>query len=413
MSEAAALVALAASLAAAVARPRRAPDWAVASLAAAALALGGVLSGRDASAAVRHLGPTVGFLAALLVLAYGCRRAGLFDALGRLMAAGARGRPRRLLAMVFLAAAGTTAVLSLDATVVLLTPIVFATAARLPTSSRPHVYACTHLANSSSLVLPVSNLTNLLAFQALSISFVRFGGLMALPWLAALAIEWAVLRRVFRSELPEPGQSTAERGAVDVEGRVPLFALAVLGATLVGFGFSSLIGIAPAWFAAAGALVMVVRQRISLPAVVRSAEPTFLIFVLALGLVVRAAGDHGLSSFVDSLVPHGTALPKLLAIAGISAVVANLLNNLPATLILLPVAAASGPGGALAMLIGVNIGPNLTYTGSLATLLWRRVVHAHAEATDLAQFTRLGLLTVPPALAACTICLWLALQVVK
>jgi arsenical pump membrane protein len=339
VSEAAALVALAASLAAAVAGPRWAPDWAVALLAAAALAVGGVLSGHEASAAVRHLGPTVGFLAAL--------------------------------------------------------------------------YVCTHLANSSSLVLPVSNLTNLLAFQALSISFVRFGGLMALPWLAALAIEWAVLSRVFRSELPESGQSTAKASAVDVEGRMPLFALGVLGATLVGFGFSSLIGVAPAWFAAAGALVLVARERISLPAVIRSAEPTFLIFVLALGMVVRAAGDHGLSSFVDSLVPHGTALPKLLAIAGISAVVANLLNNLPATLILLPVAAASGPGGVLAMLIGVNVGPNLTYTGSLATLLWRRVVQAHAEATDVVQFTRLGLFTVPPALAACTVCLWLALQVVK
>jgi arsenical pump membrane protein len=275
------------------------------------------------------------------------------------------------------------------------------------------VYACTHLANSSSLVLPVSNLTNLLAFQALSVSFVRFGGLMALPWLAALAIEWAVLSRVFRSELPQPGQSAAKRSAAHADCGVPLFALGVLGATLVGFGFSSLIGVGPAWFATAGAAVLVVRERISLPAVVRSAEPTFLIFVLALGIVVRAAGDHGLSGFVDSLVPHGTALPTLLAIAGISAVVANLLNNLPATLILLPVAAASGPGGALAMLIGVNVGPNLTYTGSLATLLWRRVVHAHAEATDLAQFTRLGLLTVPPALVACTICLWLALQVVK
>ncbi|MGN6169562.1 MAG: SLC13 family permease [Solirubrobacteraceae bacterium] len=413
MSEAAALVALAASLAAAVARPRWAPDWVVASLAAAALAIGGVLSGHEASAALRHLGPTVGFLAALLVLAYGCRRAGLFDALGHEMAAGARGRPRRLLALVFLAAAGTTAVLSLDATVVLLTPIVFATAARLPTSSRPHVYASAHLANSASLVLPISNLTNLLAFQALSISFVRFGGLMVLPWLAALAIEWAVLSRVFRSELPAPGPRARERAAVAAPRRLPLFALGVLGATLAAFGFSSLIGLAPVWFAAAGALVLVAHERTSVPAVVRSAEPTFLVFVLALGMVVRAAGDHGLSSFVDSLVPHGTALPKLLAIAGIAAVVANLLNNLPATLILLPVAAASGAGGVLAMLIGVNIGPNLTYTGSLATLLWRRVVHAHAETTDVVQFTRLGLLTVPPALAACTICLWLALQVVR
>jgi arsenical pump membrane protein len=413
VSEAAALVALAASLAAAVTRPRWAPDWAVASLAAAALAIGGVLSGHEASAAVRHLGPTVGFLAALLVLAYGCRRAGLFDALGREMARGAQGRPRRLLAMVFLAAAGTTAVLSLDATVVLLTPIVFATAARLPTSSRPHVYACTHLANSASLVLPSSNLTNLLAFQALSISFVRFGGLMVLPWLVAIAIEWAVLSRVFRSELPDPGPGTGERGVAGAERRVPVFALGVLGATLVAFGFSSLIGIAPAWFAAAGALVLVARERISFPALVRSAEPTFLVFVLALGMVVRAAGDHGLSSLVDSLVPHGASLPKLLAIAGIGALIANLFNNLPATLILLRVAAASGPGGVLAMLIGVNVGPNLTYTGSLATLLWRRVVHAHAETTDVAQFTRLGLLTVAPALALCTACLWLALQVVR
>jgi arsenical pump membrane protein len=310
----------------------------------ATLAIAGVLSGHEASAAVRHLGPTVGFLAALLVLAYGCRQAGLFDALGREMATGARGRPRRLLAMVFLAAASTTAVLSLDATVVLLTPIVFATAARLPTSSRPHVFACTHLANSASLVLPISNLTNLLAFQALSISFVRFGGLMAVSWLAALAIEWAVLSRVFGSELAAPAPRAGERDLVAVERCVPLFALGVLGATLVGFGFSSLVGVAPVWFAAAGALVLVARERISLPALVRSAEPTFLVFVLALGMVVRAAGDHGLSSFVDSLVPHGTTLPKLLAIAGIGALCANLLNNLPATLILLPVAAAAAQG---------------------------------------------------------------------
>src|SRR5919107_153001 len=87
---------------------------------------------RRRRAAASDLGPTLAFLAALLVLADGCRAAGLFEALGAAIAAGARGRPRRLLAMVFAAAAGTTAVLSLDATVVLLTPVVFATAARLP-----------------------------------------------------------------------------------------------------------------------------------------------------------------------------------------------------------------------------------------------------------------------------------------
>ena len=142
MSEVVALVVLAACLAAAVARPRWAPDWAVAAGGAVLLVVVGILSVHGARDALGQLGPTVGFLAALLVLADGCRRAGMFDALGAWMALGSRGRPRRLLAMVFLAAAGTTAVLSLDATVVLLTPIVFATAARLRTNARPHVYAC-------------------------------------------------------------------------------------------------------------------------------------------------------------------------------------------------------------------------------------------------------------------------------
>ena len=116
------------------------------------------------------------------------------------------GRPRRLLALVFAAAAGTTAVLSLDATVVLLTPIVFATAARLPAKPRPHVYACTHLANSASLLLPVSNLTNLLAFAACGVSFTRFAALMALPWAVAIAIEWIVLSRFFADDLLPPAE---------------------------------------------------------------------------------------------------------------------------------------------------------------------------------------------------------------
>jgi arsenical pump membrane protein len=100
-----------------------------------------------------------------------------------------------------------------------------------------------------------------------------------------------------------------------------------------------------------------------------------------------------------------------MGVAAVSAVAANLLNNLPATLIILPVAATSGTGAVLAMLVGVNVGPNLTYVGSLATLLWRRIVHRHDHETDVAEFTRLGLCTVPAALIASTIALWLALQV--
>jgi arsenical pump membrane protein len=410
LSEAAALLALVATLAAAIARPRLAPDWAVAAGAALLLVATGVLSTSDARDAVGDLGPTIAFLAALLVLADGCREAGLFAALGATMAAGSRGRPLRLLAMVFAVAAGTTAVLSLDATVVLLTPVVFATAARLRASPRPHVYACSHLANSASLLLPVSNLTNLLAFEATGLSFLRFAALMALPWLAALAIEWLALSRAFASDLRARRAARAVRSGDAVP--LPRFAVGVVAATLAGFAVSSLLGIAPAWVAAAGALALAVRRRRSPRALLGAVEPPFLVFVLGLAVVVRAAGDRGLQSAVDSLVPQGDGLLALIGVAAVAALVANVVNNLPATLILLPVAAAGGPGPALAMLIGVNVGPNLTYVGSLATLLWRRVLHAHDHDTDLGEFLRLGALTVPPVLLASTVALWLALRVV-
>ena len=107
-------------------------------------------------------------------------------------------------------------------------------------------------------------------------------------------------------------------------------------------------------------------------------------------MIVAAAGRHGLSSAVDQLIPGGHGVPALLAVAAVSATLANLVNNLPATLIILPVAASGGTGTVLAMLLGVNIGPNLTYVGSLATLLWRRIVHAHDQATDIGEFTRLA-----------------------
>ena len=298
--------------------------------------------------------------------------------------------------------------LSLDATVVLLTPVVFATAARLRFSPRPHVYACTHLANSASLLLPVSNLTNLLAFEASGLSFTRFAALMALPWLAAIAVEWVVLSRSFRSELA-PARHVP---AVGPAGALPAFALAVLGLTLVGFVATSALGVEPVWAAVAGALVLTLHTRPSPRELADSAEPGFLVFVLGLGVVVAAASAHGLGDAVDSLIPQGDGLPALIAIAVLAAVVANLVNNLPATLIMLPAVAAGGPGPVLAMLVGVNVGPNLSYVGSLATLLWRRVMHAHDEPTDLGAFVRLGLQTVPAILLTATAGLWLALQVI-
>jgi arsenical pump membrane protein len=134
--------------------------------------------------------------------------------------------------------------------------------------------------------------------------------------------------------------------------------------------------------------------------------------VLALGVVVAAVTGNGLGRALRHLLPGGTTLPALLGTAALAAVLANVINNLPAVLVLLPLAAAAGPGAVLAVLLGVNIGPNLTYTGSLATLLWRRIVRAHDAGVDLGEFTRLGLLTVPAALILAVLALWASLHAI-
>jgi arsenical pump membrane protein len=189
-----------------------------------------------------------------------------------------------------------------------------------------------------------------------------------------------------------------------------------VAATLAGFVVASLAGINPAWAAAAGAAVLAVRalarRHTSLGGIGRAAGIPFLLFVLALGLVVAAVTGNGLATVLRQVLPGGSSLLALLGTAALAAAVANLINNLPAVLVLLPLAAPAGPAAVLAVLIGTNIGPNLTYSGSLATLLWRRVLREHDAEPDIGEFTRLGLLTVPAALIVATVALWAGLHVI-
>ncbi|MEU1271568.1 SLC13 family permease [Streptomyces sp. NPDC005799] len=412
LAEALSVALLAAVLGFAVVRPKGLPEAVLAVPAAGIVIATGAIPLAHAREEAARLGPVVGFLAAVLVLAHFCDVEGLFQACGAWMARWAAGSPGRLLTAVFALASVITAVLSLDATVVLLTPVVFATAARAGVRARPHLYACAHLSNTASLLLPVSNLTNLLAFETSGLSFTRFAALMALPWVVAIGVEYLVFRRFFRDDLsaaahsPEPGETPG----------LPLFALITVGCTLAGFVVASTLGVEPAWVAAAGALVLagraLVRRRATPLAVVKAASPAFLAFVLALGVVVRAVVDNGLADALGHVVPSGSGLLALLGIAALAAVLANLINNLPAVLVLLPLSAAAGPGAVLAVLLGVNIGPNLTYAGSLATLLWRRIVHGHGQDVHLGHFTRLGLIATPAALVSAVAALWLSLQVI-
>jgi arsenical pump membrane protein len=230
---------------------------------------------------------------------------------------------------------------------------------------------------------------------------------MTLPWIAAVAVEFLLLRWLFARDLSVEPKRDAAQEVTDV----PVLVLVVLALTLVGFAVASLLGLSPAWAALAGAVVLGVhglaRRRTTVSAIADALDVPFLAFVLCLGVVVAAVMVHGLDDAMRELLPSGDALPSLLAIAGVAALLSNVVNNLPAVLVLLPL--VTGPAAVLAVLIGVNVGPNLSYAGSLANLLWRSAVRRDMRA-GFVEFTRIGLLTAPITLVVAVLALWVSIR---
>ncbi|GAA1762352.1 ArsB/NhaD family transporter [Nocardioides hankookensis] len=394
------VAALLALLATAYAHPSGRVEAGVGLVAALVTLATGILSWSDVEDTVRHLGPVVLFLVTILVVADVCARAGLFAAAAARVREVGGGRAVPIFTGVFLLAAAVTAVLSLDATVVLLTPVVVAAAVSSGTSYRPGAHACLRMANSASLLLPVSNLTNLLAMPHLDLTFGGFALVMAPVLAVVLVVEYVALRLLFRRELSAPpGPAYAEE--TPPLPRVPLVVVLLM---LVGFGVGSPLGVEPFWVSGAAALVLVgwARRRglLGVPDAVRAAHPAFALFVLCLGVVVAALATGFLGDWVNDALPDGTDFASLLLIAVLATVLANLLTNLSATLLLVPLLAPLGDTAVLAALLGLNIGSGLSYTGSLANLLWRRGMVRLGHPPSLREFHRVSLLVTPVSLVA-------------
>ena len=373
----------------------------------------GLVSFDDALDVLDRLLPTLVFLASIFVIAEAVRAAGLFERAGALLSRGPHTSVRRLLVAISLAAVAVTTVMSLDATAVLFTPVVIGLVRSRHIDSERPLLVTTQLANAGSGLLPVSNLTNLLVFSATGLTFGGFAVRMLLPTAAASAVVvWVVCRRPRGPRTMEPDASPSPP-RLDGFARFVIAALVVLFAS---FFVVSQLGGEPAWAAAVGAGVLaiatIVSRRDSPRVVLAALSPSFVVFVAGLGVVVEAAVQHGLGSVARDVMPDGDGFWALLAIVGLAALLANMVNNIPATLVLLPVMSAGPTGQLLALLVGVNVGPNLTYTGSLATLLWRRVVRAEDLEPSRGAFFRLGLLATPLALVLSTIALWLTLRVI-
>jgi arsenical pump membrane protein len=231
---------------------------------------------------------------------------------------------------------------------------------------------------------------------------------MVAPWAVACTGEWLALRWFFAGDLRRGGPAPLVTAPP-----APRYALCVLMATVALFAVTSSAHVSPAWAACAGCLALLVPRlrtgTVRIPQLVAEANPGFCAFVLALAVVVQGVTRHGLGRLLADLLPHTGGWWQLLAVAALAALLANMVNNLPATLALVPLLAGS-PAVLLAMLLGVNIGPNATYQGSLATLLWRRILPA-GDRPRAGEFHRLGLLATPVVLAASACTLWAALRV--
>jgi arsenical pump membrane protein len=347
--------------------------------------------------------PVLLFLALIQVVADLCDDAGLFDVSAHVAARVARGSRLRLFLLFTLLATVCTWVLSIDTTAVLLAPIGLALAGELGLSALPFAFASIWLANAASLLLPVSNLTNLLA-QSHLVAGAAFVRETWLPQLAVLVVVLGVLLLRHRAAL---------RGSYAVPTRLPSYdpVLLWLSAGVVALIGPAILGGAPAWVVAlVASVVLVLGFVVRRPAavqpgrLVRLVPWSVLVFAIVLFAVVEVAVEEG-SSFLGSLFGSGDSLASLFQLAGTSGVLGNVINNLPAYLVVEPF--ADSADRLVTALVAVNVGPMLLAWGSLANLLWLRACRTRGLEISMVRFGLEGLLVVPLAMAVGVLTVWL------
>ena len=361
--------------------------WAVLGAAGALVVLSRWLPSDAArQVAISRGGPVMGFLLAVTVLAGLADRAGVFDVAAGACARAARGSTLRLFLLTAALGTATTIGMSLDTTAVLLTPVVLTVADQLELSPLPFAFLAVWLANTASLLLPVSNLTNLLAVQRVGLSTVGFAARMALPELVAVTVTVAYIGLVYRHDITG-SYDPPRRRRVDDPWTFRVCAVACLAVA------PGVIGGVPPWAVAtpcatAAVAVFAVRQRTQLR---WSLLPwRIVIFTEGLFLVVTAVARHGGTRLLTELSGHSVLATTTTAVAA-----SNLVNNLPSYLAIETAVPAGRTTQLLGGIVGTNAGPLILVWGSLATILWRDRCAARGVRITLRTFAAIGLGGVP------------------
>ncbi|MNM05887.1 Arsenical pump membrane protein [compost metagenome] len=387
-------------------RPWRIPEYVWAMGGALLLTGLGLIAPRSALAAVAEGGDVYLFLIGMMVLAELARQEGLFDWLARYAVGHAKGSGQRLFNLVFLVGTLVTVFLSNDATAVVLTPAVYAACKAARAEPLPYLFVCAFIANAASFVLPISNPANLVVFGSQMPPLLDWLRQFTLPSLAAIGLTYLALRIAQRRQIRQPLALAIDPQALSAGARLCAVGLVLTGALLLtASALDTPLGLPTFCAGLATTGLIHLRQRRSPMPVLRHVAWGVLPLVAGLFVLVEAVAQTG----VIEQLAHGLAAlaeqspAQASWAAGVAvAIASNLMNNLPSGLI-------AGSMGHIvelprqttaALLIGVDLGPNLSITGSLATLLWLVAIRREGEHVSAWRFLRLGLLVMPPALAA-------------
>jgi arsenical pump membrane protein len=392
-------------------RPRNWPEAVWATLGAVLLVLFRLLSPSQALGAIVKGTDVYLFLTGMMLLAELARREGVFDFLASHAVRAASGSPHRLFLLVYLVGILVTVFLSNDATAVVLTPAVCAAVRKAKAGALPYLFICAFIANAASFVLPISNPANLVVYGKNLPALIAWLKLFILPSFVSIAATFAVLRLVSRKELGGTLAEDVEVETLSAAGRRAGWGIAVTAITLtVASGLGLNLGLPTCVAAILAVLVATAGKRRSITVIVNNASWSVLPLVAGLFVLVEAlnqagalGGGRAVINRLATLPPLTGALAASFGIAGVS----NLMNNLPSGLLTgVALQTVQVPDHLRhAFLIGVDLGPNLSVTGSLATMLWLIALRREGERVSGWTFFKTGALVMPPALFLATLAL--------
>ena len=388
-----------------IGRPMRWPEWIWAAAGAVLLVILGLMPLGAAATAIGKGLDVYLFLTGMMLLSETARAHGVFDWVAATAVNRANKSTGRLFLLVYATGVVVTTFMSNDATAVVLTPAVFAAAKKAKAEPLPLLFACALIANAASFVLPISNPANLVLYGGRMPPLGQWLGSFALPSLASIVVTFVVLRLVERRKIGGTCECDVEREPLSAGGKLAFAGIILTAALLVAVSaLDWQLGLPTALAGIATALGVSLFRRQSPLDLVRGISWGVLPLVAGLFVLVEALDRTGVIRMVAAAIRTAASDPTRAAAASgtILAFASNLMNNLPAGLVASTAVVQAQPPRLVtdALLIGVDLGPNLSVTGSLATILWLQAIRREGEDVSFLAFLKVGMLAMPLALAA-------------